>query len=130
MTINFSPSQPSRPLIPLSANPTKWSNTLKQFGGLPTNCLSEFDHFVGLVLKGLKCKLLSTKLQLRWKLTLEHQFCSTFIHVNNSRKKNYIYFLRSEILTPRGQSQQMQFQYYGQSMRDILIFTDTNSPDF
>ena len=40
-------------LNPLSANPTKWSNTLKQFvGNLPTNCLSAFDHFVGLVLKG------------------------------------------------------------------------------
>ena len=34
-------------LNPLSANPTKWSNTLKQFvGKLPTNCLSVFDHFV------------------------------------------------------------------------------------
>ena len=39
----------------LSANPTKWSNTLKQFfGKLPTNCLSVFDHFVRLALKGLK----------------------------------------------------------------------------
>ena len=41
-------------LNPLSTNPTKWSNTLKQFvGKLPTNCLSVFDHFVGLALKGL-----------------------------------------------------------------------------
>ena len=40
---------------PLSANPTKWPNTLKQFvGKLPTNCLSVFDHFVELALKGLK----------------------------------------------------------------------------
>ena len=39
---------------PLSANFTKWSNTLKQFTShLPTKCLSVFDHFVGLVLKGL-----------------------------------------------------------------------------
>ena len=39
---------------PLSANFTKWSSTLKQFvGRLPTNCLSVFDHFVGLALKGL-----------------------------------------------------------------------------
>ena len=39
---------------PLSANPTKWSNTLKQFVGfLPTNCLSVFDHSVGFTLKGL-----------------------------------------------------------------------------
>ena len=41
--------------IPLSANPTKWSNILKQFvGNLPTNCLSVFDHFVNLALKGLR----------------------------------------------------------------------------
>ena len=39
---------------PLRANATKWSNTLKQFvGNLPTNCLSVFDHFVKLALKGL-----------------------------------------------------------------------------
>ena len=38
----------------LSANPTKWSNTLKQFiSSLPTNCLSGFDHFVKMTLKGL-----------------------------------------------------------------------------
>ena len=40
---------------PLSANPTKWSNTLKQFvDNLPTNCLSAFDEFVESELKGLK----------------------------------------------------------------------------
>ena len=39
---------------PSSANPTKWSNTIKQFvGKLPTNCLSVFDHFVKLAVKGL-----------------------------------------------------------------------------
>ena len=38
----------------LSANPTKWSNTLKQFVDcLPTNYLSVLDHFLGLALKGL-----------------------------------------------------------------------------
>ena len=42
-------------LKPLSANPTKWSNTLKQFiGKLLTNCLSVSDHFPGLTLKWLK----------------------------------------------------------------------------
>ena len=41
---------------PVRANPAKSSNTLKQFvGELPTNCLSVFDRFVGLALKGLKC---------------------------------------------------------------------------
>ena len=40
---------------PLWANTTKSSNTLKQLvGKLPTNCLSVFDHFLRLVLKGLK----------------------------------------------------------------------------
>ena len=39
---------------PLSANPRKWSNTLKQFvSNLATNCLSVFDHFVILVPKRL-----------------------------------------------------------------------------
>ena len=45
---------------PLSANPTKWPNTLKQFvGKLPTNCLSAFDHFVELALKGLRLACVS-----------------------------------------------------------------------
>ena len=39
---------------PLSVNPTKWPNTLKQsVGKLPTNCLSVFGYFVNLALKGL-----------------------------------------------------------------------------
>ena len=39
---------------PLSANPTKWSNTLKLFvGNTRQIVLSVFDHFVGLALKGL-----------------------------------------------------------------------------
>ena len=46
---------------PLSTNPTKWPNTLKQFvGKLPTNCLSVFGHFVNLALKGLIYKLVHT----------------------------------------------------------------------
>ena len=41
-------------LKPLSANPTKWSNTLKTIRRQkPTNCLSVFDHFAGLAFKGL-----------------------------------------------------------------------------
>ena len=45
-------------LNPLSANITKWSNTLKQFvGKFRTNCLIVFDHFVGWVLKGINEKL-------------------------------------------------------------------------
>ena len=47
---------------PLSANIKKWSNTLKQFvDKLVTNCLSVFDHFAGLALKGLTLTLLYLK---------------------------------------------------------------------
>ena len=36
----------------ISANPTEWSNILKQFVvKLPANCLDVFDHFVRLALK-------------------------------------------------------------------------------
>ena len=38
---------------PLSAKPTKWSNTLKQFVDKLLNCLSLFNHFVKLALKRL-----------------------------------------------------------------------------
>ena len=51
----------------LSANFTKWSNTLKQLvAKLPTNCLSVFDHFVGLALAGLTVKTLQES-QFPWK---------------------------------------------------------------
>ena len=57
----------------ISAYPTKWSKTLKQFAGnLPTNYLSVFDQFVRLALKGLIIKAFSSpshyiQLQLRQK---------------------------------------------------------------
>ena len=42
---------------PLCANPTKCSNTLKQFVVyLPTDCLNVFDHFVGLAPIALEIK--------------------------------------------------------------------------
>ena len=41
-------------LSPLNSNPTKWSNTLKQFVGCCQQIvLSVFDHFMGLALKEL-----------------------------------------------------------------------------
>ena len=47
----------------------KWSNKLKQFvGNLPTNCLSVFDHFLG-----LPFKLLISNLHLR------ENFCSQIL---------------------------------------------------
>ena len=49
----------------LSANHTKWSDTLKQFfSNLPTNYLTVFDDFVGLAFEGLRlirfCKFVFT----------------------------------------------------------------------
>ena len=45
---------PGTKFNPFSANFTEWSNTFKHFvGNLPKYCLSVFDHFVGLALKGL-----------------------------------------------------------------------------
>ena len=39
---------------PLSTNLEKWSNRLKQIvANMPTICLSMFDHFINLALKGL-----------------------------------------------------------------------------
>ena len=39
---------------PLSANPIKWSNIQTIRWQQPANCLSVFNHFVGLALKGLR----------------------------------------------------------------------------
>ena len=73
----------------LSANITKWSNTIKQFvGKLPTNCLSVFDHFVGLALKGLIAIFyLIVKILINFYLPLSDRGIVTFF-CNNSKTKN------------------------------------------
>ena len=59
---NFSRTAKQLPINPLSAKFIKWSKTLKQIvGKLPTICLSVFDHFSGLALKGLKMDNYITK---------------------------------------------------------------------
>ena len=59
---------------PLSDNPTKWSNTLKQFiGQQPTKFLSMFDHFVGLALKGLNFKT-----WIKFKTSIDFKSCNKF----------------------------------------------------
>ena len=75
----------------LIANPTKWSNTLKQFvGNLQTNCLSVFDHFVKLALKGLKI-LLNCQEQFHCGLFLQHiNNCSACDFVRNSLNRCFI----------------------------------------
>ena len=53
--MGFFPRSLIQELNPLNANPEKWSNTFKQIvGNLPTICLSVFDHFMNLALKGLR----------------------------------------------------------------------------
>ena len=60
---------------PLSANFTKWSNTLKQFfGKLLANCLSVFDHFVGLALKGLTVHINMSKNDSRYRICVTWLF--------------------------------------------------------
>ena len=66
-------------LNPLSTNPTKWSNTLKQFvGKLPKNYLSVFDHFVGLALKGLKRRLRYTFCTVQFAKIFKNIFTQNF----------------------------------------------------
>ena len=61
----------------LSANPKKWSDTLKIFvGKLPTNCLSVFDHYVSLALKGLIA---------HWSINMF--FCTKIIHLVPTSKR-------------------------------------------
>ena len=60
---------------PLSANPTKWSDTLKQFVDCQrTNCLSVLDHFVGLTLK----RLIHFRLMFYFYTPWKHQKTSSF----------------------------------------------------
>ena len=82
---------------PLCVNITKWSNTLKQFiGKLPTNCLSVFDHFVILALKGLKIPSCRGRMGLR--ISFLENFLSLLvaemsiylITLNNKRRLFYI----------------------------------------
>ena len=67
----------SRKLLfnPLSANPTKWPNTLKQ-SDLLTNCLRVLDHFVKLALTGLTCPMILHK------FTKSHIYHKVYIFPN------------------------------------------------
>ena len=66
----------------LSANPTKWSKTLQQFvDNLPTNCLSVFDYFVGLALKGLTNYFRKMAISVRY-TTVKKEFKISYIYQN------------------------------------------------
>ena len=77
----FQDKYKEKAINPLSVNFTKLSNTLKQFvGKLPTICLSVFDDFVGLALKGLKRPG-------RWKMLVS--FTPETVLINGQRKIYY-----------------------------------------
>ena len=77
---------------PLSANPTKWPNTLKQFvGKLPTNCLSVFGHFLNLALKGLRSTLnnLNSIVTTEICCTVDDKTVAVPLHSSTSQIYNY-----------------------------------------
>ena len=66
-------------LNPLSVSFTKLSNTPKQFiGNLPTNCLSESGHFVGLALKTLIQFTTKNKIFTARQIIEPYVFCQIF----------------------------------------------------
>ena len=81
---------------PLSANPRKWPNTLKQFvGKLPTNCLSVFGRFVNLAFKGLRvpkylCNCLFTKTDLEMLQKYWRNFLKKLMFCNKTLSIMYI----------------------------------------
>ena len=80
---------------PLSANPTKWSNTLKQFvGNLPTNCLSVFDHFVKLALNGI----MNDIFEVRGNIYNIKNFTSHFTLLAKKKIDLEVKLLRTEVL--------------------------------
>ena len=64
---------------PLSTNPTKRSNKL------PTNCLSMFDHFVGLALKRLKLVMWNVALLAHPTLAMKMSGSSLAVKISSSR---------------------------------------------
>ena len=84
-------------LNPLTTNPTKWSNRLKQFvGKLPMNCFSLFDHFVKLALKGLSFSI--SVLQERVHGVMKVFFQVDLLYRNrNSHRKCSVTFLKKRL---------------------------------
>ena len=86
---------------PLSTSHTKWSNTFKEFvDKLPTNCLSVFDHFVGLVGKYVYVQtLIFTKTIKRFTDTLK-DFAKPYLDRGVFKTQSNLYdgaFLRKQL---------------------------------
>ena len=117
-------------LNPLSTNPTKWSNTLKQFvGNLARNCLSVFGHFVGLAIKGLSlifsspCELLSTQ------TLLADINCNVFREKHDSFFFCFYFYFFIYLLTlviPTKESISRIYRYFQYLHALFLKYTNTN----
>ena len=80
-----------------SANPTKWSNTLKQFvGNFRWIFLSVFDHFVGLVLNRLNLFTLTILTSISNRITVPQ---TTNFAINVSENVKWPYSLGSRALS-------------------------------
>ena len=110
---------------PLSANPIKWWNTLKQFvGNLPTNCLSVFDHFVKLPLKGLTflsksiltCGFKAWKCNYIWKLRRKDWNISPATKHRHKTGGDCLYHSRS-----RGCRAIVELEIFKTATTDLLI---------
>ena len=76
-------------LNPLTANPTKWTNTLKQFVGFCRSVV--FDHFVELALKGLRpCQTAMTKCRF---FSLKSSILDVWEGTKHASKKGTFYYL-------------------------------------
>ena len=84
---------------PLSANPTKWSNTLKEFiGNLPMTCLSVFNIWWGWRLKGwsdIILPLISVSLFLLFKFLIIQK---SFLIIQKSLNGSRVEFLNWAVL--------------------------------
>ena len=108
---------------PLSANPKKLSNTPKQFvDSLPMNCLSLFDHFVGLALKGLSiCHFQCYRLI--WIFWIFSDGLRFLISRWTCFFTIYLYDVRSLILTcSQFQQQQRIFFFFDLSFRVVYFW--------
>ena len=78
---------------PLSANPEKWSKTLKQIvGKLP--CLSVFDHFMNLALKGL-----NSITSIQGCLYIHPTIFSFFVYYLNKNKFKFFMFVDFQVIS-------------------------------
>ena len=99
MLINRKISVGLENLNPLSANPTKWPNTLKQFvGKLPTNCLSLFGHFCEIGAKGLSSPLKKIRTSFQGCVRFFLLVCFVSLKENTCETTENVFYFTSKAL--------------------------------